>query len=303
MLGEALRRCETAPCAGLRVPVPDVPRIAAAWLEEAANVGGGLVWQPDGQVLWLLGAAPAPSRRALDLLHGMGWAAELLDFPRDLPVLETALAAEPVVVPNNPPSAAGLEDRAARLSPEAGHALATLWRMGPAGPLLLAQRWMPDTAALPAPPGADWGGHAAALLASRLLDRAAQGDWPAPRKLNLPLLIDMPWMSPPEALPAPPGIGAGNGGHALILPLASLPDVAAWQARAAAAGWGLAWSGLTPSLAHLLDTLPGGFVFATPGVGTGWPSSQRLVLSGLAGHATMAGAVAGGYAIASPLGG
>lgn len=298
MLGEALRRCETTPSAGLRVEAPGVPRIAAAWLEEAANIGGGLVWQADARTQWLLGAAPTSCRRASELLQGMGWAAETLEFPRDLAVLEAALAAEPAAQDPPPPNAAGLEARAARLPPEQGHALATLWRMGAAGPQLLAQRWMPEPAALPAPPGADWGGYAQTLLAGRLLARAARGDWPAQRKPNLPLLIDMPWRPAPAALPASPA----GAGHGLILPLASLPDADAWQILAAAAGWGLAWSGLTPSLAHLLGSLPGGFVFAAAGEAGPWPLSQRLVLSGLDGGAALARAAAAGLAIASPLG-
>lgn len=298
MLGEALRRCETTPCAGLQVTAPGVPRIAAAWLDEAANIGGGLVWQPDGASIWLLGAAPTPCRRASDLIAGMGWTARLLEFPRDLNLIEDAVAAEPATIAASPPGAAGLEDRVARLPAEAGQVLATLWRMGPAGPLLLAQRWMAEPAALPAPPGADWGGHLTALLAGRLLARAGRGDWPAPRKPNLPLLIDMPWMPPPATLPAPPA----GAGHGLVLPLAGLADADAWQMLAAAAGWGLAWSGLVPSLAHLLDSLPGGFVFAAPGEAGPWPRSPRLVLSGVTDRAALAQALAGGVAIASAIG-
>jgi hypothetical protein len=107
----------------------------------------------------------------------------------------------------------------------------------------------------------------------------------------------MPWMPPPATLPAPPG----GAGHGLILPLASLPDADTWQASAAAAGWGLAWSGLTPSLAHLLDCLPGGYVFAAPGEAGPWPPSRRLVLSDVNDGAALARAMASGLAISSPL--
>ncbi len=299
MLGEAVRRCETHPCAGLRVTRPVVPAIAAAWLEEAANVGGGLVWRPGQGDLWLLGGTMTMCRRALELLHGMGWAAELLDFPGDMPVLEAALADEPEAAPQAPPpNAAGMEGRAGRLAPEAGHTLATLWRMGPAGPRLLAQRWMPKLAALPAPRSVDWSGHAATLLAARLLARAERQQWPSQRKPNLPLLLDLPWMPPPETLPSPPP----GEGHALVLPLAGLPDSAAWAALAAGAGWGLAWSGLTPSLAYLLDSLPGDFVFAIPGETAGWPASDRLILTGLTDRAALARAMAAGFGLCSPLG-
>lgn len=320
MLGEVLRRCETTPCTGLRVSAPGVRTVAAAWLEEAANVGGGLLWRPrhsdDAGDIWLLGCTPGPSRRAMDLLQGMGWTAELLEFPHDLPALQAALADEPDAAACHAPpvAASGLEDRAARLTPEAGHMLGTLWRMGQAGPMLLAQRWMTHPAALPAPPGSDWSGHAASLLAHRLLARAGQGEWPVQRKPNLPLLLDLPWMPPPAALPVPPPLAAGGQSaaasplarHALVLPLASLPDAAGWQAVAGRLGWELAWSGLTPCLAHLLERVPGGFVFAAaggdPGPPPAWPASPRLVFCGLENRAVLAQALAGGFALCSRLG-
>ena len=305
MLGEALRRCETTPCAGLRVEPPGVRSIATAWLEEAANVGGGLVWRPRDGRLWLLGGTPACCGRALDLLRGMGWAADALDFPRHLPTLHAALAVDaeaPPATATPPASPAGLEGRVARLPPEAGHCLQTVWRMGHAGPRLLGQRWMPDVTALPGLQGADWSGHAWGLLAGRLLARAGRGSgpghWPAQRKANLPLLLDLPWMPPPAALPPPPE----GPGHALVLPLPSLLDLTAWSGLAAGAGWGLAWSGMTPSLAHLLDRLPGGHVFAAPGAPAGFPVSDRLILSGLADRAALAGALAAGWGICSGLG-
>lgn len=306
-LSEAVKRCETTICAGLRVAAPSVPAIAAAWLEEAGNVGGGLVWRGPGDALWLLGAATSPCRRALDLLRGMGWVAELLEFPRDLTLLETALAEELAAPPPLGPGsagsiAAGLDERAARLPADTGHTLATLWRMGAtpsgaAGPQLLGQRWMVDAAALPAPPDVDWAGHAEGLLAARLLARAQRAQWPAYRKLNLPLLIDLPWM-PPTTLPPPP---AGPG-HALVLPLAALPDLPGWVAVAAAAGWRLAWRGLTLSLAHLVERLPGAWLFSSPGISEGWPVSDRLVLSGLADRTALAKALGTGLALCSPLG-
>ena len=297
MLGEALRCCETTPSVGIRIERPGVPAIAAAWLEEAANIGGGLVWRHGADGLWLLGGSAAPCRRAQELLQGMGWAADWLEFPRDLSRVETALAAEPAL-PVQPVSAAGLEARAAALPAEAGHTLATLWRMGGAAPRLLAQRWMADPATLPVPPGADWAGHAAALLTARLLACAGRGQWPMQRKSNLPLLLDLPWMEPPALLPAPP---AGSG-HALVLPLAGLPEAAAWAGLAARTGWGLAWSGLSPCLSHLLGSLPGVYVFAAPGEATGFPPSDRLILSGLADRTALAQALAAGYGLCSPLG-
>lgn len=292
-LAEVLRRCESAGT-GLRVESPGAPRIALAWLEEAANVGGGLVRQ-GGSALWLLGGAAGPCLRARDLIQGMGWSASLLEFPRDLPAMEAAWAAEVEAPPLVPPSPAGLEDRAARLPPEAGHALAALWRMEAAGPQLLAQRWMADPGALPAPPGSDWHGHATTLLAHRLLARAGRGEWPAGHKAHLPLLLDLPWMPPPASLPPPPP----GAGHAVILPLASLAELAGWQA--AAAGWELAWAGLTPGMAHLLGSLPGHYVFAAPGLDEGFPASPRLVLTGLTERRALARAVAAGFAVSSPL--
>ncbi len=332
-LNEALRRCHAGESAGLVLALPAWPQMAASLLEEAANIGGGLVWRPSQGDLWLLGTTPGAARRALALFVGMAWPARLLLFPADVAMLETALEAEdarpaaagaepaaplalppglqpgglppglaPGIAPGLAPGLAGLEAQASRLPAGTGHALATIWRMEAGAPALLAQRWMIDPAALATPPGRDWAGHAGGLLAARLMGWAASGTaWPAGRKRNLPLLLDMPWIPPPPSLPAPP---AGGEGHALVLPLAAACEAADWAALAAAHGWRLAWSGLGPAVAHLAtpELLPGCLYFAdysAPVAAAAWPAPDRLVLTGAADRTALAFAMAHGIALCS----
>ena len=306
-LTEMVRRCRSAECAGLEVPWAAVPVIAVAALDEAANSGGGLVWRPRHGGLWLLGASQGAAHRARVLIEGMGWAAATLSFPQDMPRLEAALAAE--TDPASPSPAilamaplAEIEERAARLGAEAGHGLTTLWRMAGKAPNLLGQRWMVEPEALVS--GAaeqDWQGHAHALLGARLLDRARAGQWPAGRKHNLPLLLDMPWMPPPASLPPPPD---SSPGHALVLPLAAAADAQAWQALASHAGWGLAWNGLTPSLAWLAtpERLPGDWFFArfsAEAAQAAWPRPGQLAFCPTSDRAALAYCLAGGVAMCS----
>ncbi len=305
-LTEMVRRCQAAECAGLEVPAPGVPVIAAAALEEAANSSGGLVWRPRRGGFWLLGATQGATQRARALIEGMGWAATPLAFPNDMALLEAALAAEGEAAGPSPPAAAaplaGMEERAARMGPEAGHGLTTLWRMEGAAPRLLGQRWMVEPEALLH--GAveqNWRGHAQGLLGARLLARAHVGQWPAERKPTLPLLLDMPWMPPPEQLPPPPD---SRPGHALVLPLAAAADAQAWLALAGAAGWGLAWNGLTASLAWLAtpERLPGEWFFARfspAATEAAWPRPERLAFCPTGDRAALAFALGHGVAMCS----
>ncbi|RVT89639.1 hypothetical protein EOD42_24900 [Rhodovarius crocodyli] len=287
-LAEALRRCEAGGCAGV-LAGDGLPRLVSALLEEAANAGDGLVWRPRAGEAWLLGTAPGAAARAARHLERMEIPARLLDFPRDLPLLDAALAEDAAAAPARPPSPpalGGLEERARSRPAQELLRLGTMWRMEGGQPRLLAQYWggipdalLPDTFRTGAE--ADWSGHAANLLAQRLLAMAQAGQWPAGRKAGLPLLIDMPWLEEPPPLPAPPP----GEGHALVLPLALLPRLLPWAEAARAAGWGLAWRGMAPALLGLAegDRLPGGFILAEataklaaePG-----PNPARLALCG-----------------------
>ncbi len=284
-LAEALRRCEVGDCAGVLVGGRQ-PALAAALLEEAANAGDGLVWRPRGGGFWLLGTSPAAAARAARNLDRMGLAPQLLEFPRDLPVLDTAVAQEGGSEPHRPappPSLAGLEERAEALPAATALPLSTVWHMRGHQPVLLAQRWGTAPGALLPGMARNWTGHAESLLAARLLRLARGQQWPTGRKASLPLLLDMPWLPTPPDLPRPPP----GEGHALVLPLAALPEGAAWAAAAARAGWGLAWWGMGAELAGLMEPgrLPGGdgLVLApyegalaqAPG-----PAPERLVLCG-----------------------
>lgn len=302
-LTEMVRRCRSMECTGLEVPAPGVPVIAAAALEEAANSGGGLVWRPRRGGFWLLGASPGAAQRARALIEGMGWAAKPLAFPQDMALLEAALALEGEPAPASPAFLpAELEDRAARLGPEAGHGLTTLWRMAGAAPRLLGQRWLIEPEALlQGVVEQDWRGHAQSLLAARLLARARAGQWPARRKPNLPLLMDMPWMPPPQSLPPPPD---DRPGHALVLPLAAAADARAWHSLAASCGWGLAWTGLTAGLAWLAtpENLPGEWFFARfspAATEAAWPAPERLAFCPTQERAALAFCLSRGAAMCS----
>jgi hypothetical protein len=306
-LTETLRRCQTSESAGLEVLAPAMPGMAAAILEEAANSGGGMVWRPRQGGLWLLGSTQGATGRALAVFEGMGWPARLLAFPASVRELELALETEaeftPAATPP-PPEIAGIEEVATRLGTEAGQSLETIWRLAAGKPGVIAQRWTIDPAALPCPPGRDWLGHAANLLATRLWRRAQAGDWPAGRKRNLALLLDMPWMPLPETLPPPPE----GEGHTLLLPLAAAPEAAEWAVLAARDGWRLGWCGLDATLAHLASParLPGHIYIAgcdAAARAATWPAPELLALTGCEDKAALGFAVAHGIAICSRMGG
>ena len=291
------------------------PQMAASLLEDVANTTGALVWRPRQGGFWLLGTTAGAARDTLALFESMGWPARLLLFPADIAVLDTALevdAAAPPIPAAATPGLIGIEDRAGAMPAGSGQNLATIWRLQAGLPKLLAQRWMVEPEALPTPPGRDWAGHAHGLLASRLLHQAARRDWPAARKVHLPLLLDMPWMPPPNSLPAPPpalppGAWPEGCGHALVLPLPAATEAGAWAALAAAHGWQLAWAGLTPALAHLAtpQRLPGRLFFVQDSqmvARTFWPAPECLVLEGGEGRAALDFASKHGVSLCSRIG-
>lgn len=292
-LANALARCEAGQGQALRLRGTPAPAVAAALLQDAAELGEGLVWRGRPGELWLLGAAPAATDRLLEKLAALGWAGE----PLPAQGLAALIDAPPATPATPAMPAAGLEQRAA----QAPAPLAALWRMGAHGPDVLAQRWLADPACIFDGPEPELRAHATALLASRLLSQAARGAWPAARKPHLPLLLDMPPLAQPPALPRPPDAGAP---HALVLPLELAPVAGAWAQAAAAAGWGLAWQGMTPELAPLLERLPGGWVFtpwSAAWPGTAWSAPERLVVTQLPGQAALAHVVQARLAVMSML--
>jgi hypothetical protein len=305
-LAEAVRRCEAGGCAGV-LAGDGLPRLVSALLEEAANAGDGLVWRPRIGETWLLGTAPGAAVRAARHLERMEVPTRLLEFPRDLPLLDAALAEDAVAASARQaplPALSGLEERGRGRPAREVLRLGTMWRMEGGQPRLLGQYWggMPD-ALLPGAE-ADWSGHAANILAQRLLGMAQAGQWPAGRKAGLPLLIEMPWLEEPPPLPAPPP----GEGHALVLPLTVLPRLAGWANAARAAGWGLAWRGMAPALLGLSEgeRLPGGFILAEasaklaadPG-----PAPGRLALCGPPTAELLAGSARHGFALCHGVGG
>lgn len=278
-LAAALARCEAGLGQTMRLRGLPAPAIAAALLQDAADAGEGLVWRGRPGEIWLLGAAPAAIDKLRERLSALGWTGEMLPAAG----LGALLDAPPAPPPAPVMPATGLEQRAA----QAPAPLAAIWRMGAQGPDVLAQRWLAEPGTIYDGPEAEWRGHAAALLAGRLLAQAARGAWPSGRKPHLPLLLDMPPLAEPPGLPRPPDAGAP---HALVLPLELAPHAAAWAQAAAAAGWALAWQGISPELAGLQARLPGGWFF-TPWQEalrqTAWPAPERLVVSTLPDQAAL----------------
>lgn len=292
-LATALARCEAGQGQALRLRGTPAPAVATALLRDAAESGEGLVWRGRPGETLLIGAAPLAMDRLRERLDALGWAAEALSAEA-LPAL---LDAPPVPLPVPAMPAAGLEQRAAQAQPP----LAAIWRMGAHGPDVLAQRWLADPAMIFDGPEPELRAHAAALLGARLLALAARGAWPMARRPHLPLLLDMPPLAEPPALPRAPDTGPA---HALVLPLALAPAATAWAQAAHAAGWGLAWQGMAPELARMAEHLPGGWVFThwddvLPRIL--WPAPERLVVTGLPGQAALAHVVRARLAVMSML--
>ncbi len=281
-LTAALARCAAGEGDALRLSRPAAPAVAAAWLQDAAERGDGLVWRPRDGDIWLLGANRAATDRVRDALSALGMPPETPDLPAMQALLDTTGAAPPAqTMP-----ATGLEARAAIAQPR----IAAIWRMGAAGPDVLAQRWWADPALVFDGLEPDIRRHAATLLAARVMALAVRGAWPAQHKAALPLLLDLPPTADPAALPrAPDGTG-----HALVLPLELAPQAESWRAAAALAGWDLAWDGMAPALAPLLPKLPGQWVFAPWDAAlpaTPWAAPERLVATGLPNQAALAALV------------
>ncbi len=294
-LAAALERCAKGHGVALRLAAVPAPAVAAALLEDAAQVGQGLVWPGRAGELWLLGTAPAAAEQARRRLEALGWAAEA---PPAEALLQ--LPDEPPAMPAPRLPAAGLEARAAAAT---SPPLAALWRLGAAGPEVLGQRWAPDPAAIFDGPQAELGGHARDLLCTGLLARAAARAWPAGRRTGVTLLLDVPGLPEPPPLPGPPDVAAP---HALVLPLALAPHLEAWARAATGAGWGIAWHGMVPELAHLMrpGVLPGALFFAVWSDAVPdhpWPAPERLAVAAPADRGAMARLLRAGLAVLSDI--
>ena len=221
-------------------------RLARAILQDAAEVGGGAVFDTTSGEMLLLGAMAGAGRRAAAVLGALAADAappELYLLPRDSGALLGWAATTQVAAPEAvaPPPSQGLEGLEARLDALPADRILRhrgIIRPGAAVPAR-GRRLRLSRPALAAELGplaedADLLAHAADRLAARLLPALAVWAQDLPGWRLLPL--------PRRGLP-PPSVVPGLFG---VLPLAAAADPALAGRREALAGrgWGLALEGL-----------------------------------------------------------
>ncbi|MBL6457646.1 hypothetical protein JMJ55_20120 [Belnapia sp. T6] len=240
----ALRLRPTGP-----MGLPARRRLLRALLQDAAETGGGAVFDTGAGEMLLLGAMAGAARRAAASLAGLAGdaaAVTLWLLPRDAAALlawaETARLAGPDAPPA-PPGAdlAGLEARLDSLPADGVLRHRAILRPGAAVPER-GRRLRLSRAALAAVLGPlaeddDLMTHAANRLAARLLPGLAAWARDLPGWRLLPL--------PHAALPPPSAVPGQFG----VLPLAAAADPAlpAWREALAARGWGLALEAALPT--------------------------------------------------------
>jgi hypothetical protein len=239
----ALRLCPAGSLAG----PPARRRLARALLQDAAEIGGGAVFDTAAGEMLLLGAMPAAARRAAAALARLAGpeapAPTLWTLPADVAALLAWAAGAQLAAPEAaaPPPAeglAGLEGRLDSLPADAVLRHRHVIRPGAAVPgrgrrLRLSR---PALAAVLGPLAADEDlmAHAAERLARRLMPGLAAWarDLPGWRLLPLPVGV----LPPPAAVPGLFGV--------LPLTAAADPGLPAQREALAARGWGLALEGL-----------------------------------------------------------
>jgi hypothetical protein len=233
--------------AGRLAGPPARRRLARALLQDAAEIGGGAVYDTAAGELLLLGAMPAAARRAAAALVRLAGpeapAPTIWTLPGDAAALLAWAAGAQLAGPEAvaaPPveGLAGLEGRLDSLPADKVLRHRHVIRPGAAVPgrgrrLRLSR---PALAALLGPLAADDDlmAHAAARLARRLLPGLAAWarDLPGWRLLPLPTGV----LPPPAAVPGLFGV--------LPLTAAADPGLPAHREALAARGWGLALDGL-----------------------------------------------------------
>ncbi|WP_157033661.1 hypothetical protein [Belnapia moabensis] len=233
--------------AGRLAGPPARRRLARALLQDAAETGGGAVYDTTAGELLLLGAMPAAAQRAAAALARLAGPevppATIWALPRDAAALlawaaAAQLAGPEAVAPPPVEGLAGLEGRLDSLPADTVLRHRHVIRPGSAVPgrgrrLRLSR---PALAAVlgPLAADADLMAHAADRLARRLLPGLATWARDLPGRRLLPL--------PSGGLP-PPAVAPGLFG---VLPLsaAAWPGLAAQREALAARGWGLALEGL-----------------------------------------------------------
>lgn len=249
----------------LVLAMPDLPdpmarRIALAFLEEAAALGGGhvLPWPRGAQLL--LGAAPGAATRAGEALGRLiGARPTTWSLPTESTEMEAWLDRLPMPAPQ-PTNLVALEAHCAALPVEEVARL-TFFAEGP-DPRPVAQRLAPADLPMEDP---DLRAQARALLCRRVLasltDPALRGRLPALRP-RLRLLLDLPL----AGLPGGRMMSGGGGPDAPIalLPLAALaePRFPALAQGLAAAGWHTGFVSRDAEAAGLLAG--GGHALAAP---------------------------------------
>lgn len=253
------------PPGSLVLAMPDLPdpmarRIALAFLEEGAALGGGHVmpWPRGAQLL--LGAAPGAAARAGEALGRLiGARPTAWSLPSEATELDAWLDRLPAPAPQ-PTTLVALEAHCAALPVEEVARL-SFFAEGP-DPRPVAQRLAPADLALEDP---DLRAQARALLCRRMLaaltDPALRGRLPALRP-GLRLLLDLPL----AGLPGGRMMGGGGGRLAPIalLPLAALaePHFPTLSGGLAAAGWQTGFVSKDAEAAGLLAG--GGYALAAP---------------------------------------
>lgn len=309
-LAAAARRAIGAPPGRTALRVSGLPaaphrrRVMKVLLQDAAQLGGGQVFETAADEMLLLGTPEATASRAAAQLATLGGSAaagplgtELWRLPEDarrlLLWVDTIELSPPPPPPPLPPGVAALDARLAALPPERVFRRRAILRLGrelamPGRRLVLSE------AALAAELGplatdADLRRHAGLALARGLLRRLAEpGAFSPPGTLLLPL--------PAGSLPPP----APRPGLVAVLPLtaAADPDALAEQREALAGlGWGLAIEGLDAAALRLvsLSAIPADWLLLRHGPGLTEPAegfspgeAARTVLVGCDGPEALA---------------